>query len=246
MLVVVEPSAEKGARLASDLRSYGYAPLCVPGAWVERVAAALRSCDGEAAAVVLGPSLLPLEVGEVCRSVRRSTEAPIIALLEEHAADHISLALDAGADHCLPYRPPGMGRLIVSAIGSVKRREDFVRRAAGHVIQAGPLQLDLHRRVVELNGRPIPLTSTEFGILALLSQNAGRLVTPVDILRHVHGYDVDELEAQDIVKVHISRLRQKLEAHPDAPRCIVNVRRQGYMYADERRGERAGAERASA
>lgn len=231
MLVIIEPNPERGGDLSTDLQGYGYVTVCIPDSWVDHFGDRL-------AAVLLGPSLSLVQLCRQCTVVRRQTAVPLIALLEEPQADAVSLILDAGADHVVPCTSRGIARVVMSAISAIKRREGLSHRAEHEVIEVGPLRIDLDRRAVEVDGSPVPLTVTEFGILALLARNAGHLLSPVDILRHVHGYEADGAEAQDIIKVHISRLRQKLEADPKAPRHIVNVRGQGYVYMFERR--RAG------
>ncbi|HEV3312479.1 MAG TPA: winged helix-turn-helix domain-containing protein, partial [Chloroflexota bacterium] len=111
------------------------------------------------------------------------------------------------------------------------------RRKVSEVIESGPLRIDLARKEVALRTKRVPLTPTEFGILAVLAQQPGRVFSGVELLRQVHGYEAESGEAQDIVKVHVSRLRQKLEENPQSPRRIVNVRGQGYIYMFERRAD---------
>jgi DNA-binding response OmpR family regulator len=229
VLVIVEPNPERGGDLSADLQGYGYVTFCIPDSWVNHFAQRL-------AAVLLGPSLSLLRMCQLCATIREQTDVPIIALLEEPQADAVSLILDAGADHVVPCPSRGVARVVMSAISSTRRRESLAQRPEQEVVEVGPLRINLERRTVEVDGSPIPLTATEFGILALLARNAGRLISPVDILHHVHGYQTDGAEAQDIIKVHISRLRQKLEADPAASRCIVNIRGQGYVYMFDRRG----------
>ncbi len=103
------------------------------------------------------------------------------------------------------------------------------------------LVLDFDRCQAVRNGETIPLTPTEFKILAYLAKNAGKVVSPVEILRAVQDYTYSEREAQEIVKVYIRRIRRKVEHDPAEPSYIVNVRGFGYML--ERRSNRRDAAR---
>ncbi|MDZ7728325.1 MAG: winged helix-turn-helix domain-containing protein [Dehalococcoidia bacterium] len=103
------------------------------------------------------------------------------------------------------------------------------------IITVRDLTLDFDRCQAVRGEDRIPLTPTEFKILAFLARNAGKVVSPVEILRAVQEYTYSEREAQEIVKVYIRRIRRKVEADPAAPSYIVNVRGFGYML--ERRTE---------
>ena len=91
------------------------------------------------------------------------------------------------------------------------------------------LVLDFDRCQAIRDDQTIPLTPTEFKILAYLARNAGKVVSPVEILRAVQDYTYSEREAQEIVKVYIRRIRRKVEVDPADPNYIVNVRGFGYM-----------------
>lgn len=204
--------------------------VCLPQEATSRVAA------GRPTALVLGPRLALPAVCDICRQARLHTHIPIIAVLESDAPDHLSMALEAGADAALTTSHGLSPGLIISSIRAIQRRERQVRAARASVIEAGSLRIDLFRKTVERDGKPIPLTATEFGILAVLAQHPGRVFSADTILRRVQGYDASEGEAQHIVKVHISRLRQKLDSSIAGSGGIGNVRGHGYMFVFERRG----------
>jgi DNA-binding response OmpR family regulator len=145
------------------------------------------------------------------------------------------MVLDAGADHCFGETGGSEGRLVLSALSAVWRRRERDLEERSRIVEAGHLRIDRERRVATLGGSPLALTATEFDIVTLLTERAGELLSASEILRAVHGQDYEPAEARDIVKVHMSRLRQKLEADPVASRCIVNVRGQGYKYVFDRR-----------
>jgi two-component system KDP operon response regulator KdpE len=106
------------------------------------------------------------------------------------------------------------------------------------------LVLDFDRCQAVREEQVIPLTPTEFKILSYLARNAGKVVSPVEILRAVQDYTYSDREAQEIVKVYIRRIRRKIEVEPSEPSYIVNVRGFGYML--ERRAARRGADERAA
>lgn len=228
-IVVIDPDPHGLQDLCTELEAYGCeVQACSPEAY-------RTSLDSNLFAIVLGPGLPPLRVNALCEQLRHHTDAPIIAFLPGSIDDHYSMILDAGADHCFAAPGRGAARLVLSSVAAARRREERIWDLRSAVIEAGHLRIDLDRRIVTLQGNPVPLTVTEFSILTLLAQRAGQLLSPVEILKRIHGHEYEPAEARDIVKVHVSRLRQKLDADPVASQCIVNVRGQGYRYVFDRR-----------
>jgi DNA-binding response OmpR family regulator len=227
-VVIIDEALDDMAGLASGLESYGYGTAsCSLEDWGQHV-------RQRSAAVVIGPHLSPRETWALCKDLRGIVTTPLVVLSASADPDHLSLAMDAGADYCFTATPDQAARLILAAIHAVERREQLARSLSDEVIEAGHLRIDLHRKTAEAHGRKVQLTATEFGILGVLARHPGRVVSASQILKQVQGYDADESMAQDIVKVHISRLRQKLEMPGETP-SIINVRGQGYMYMFERR-----------
>jgi DNA-binding response OmpR family regulator len=106
--------------------------------------------------------------------------------------------------------------------------------ASDRFIQSRGISLDLQRHVATARGQLLDLTLTEFKLLAYLMQRPDQVVSPRELVSAVQGYEADEYEARAIVRVHIRRLRQKLEQDPDNPEYIVNVRGVGYLFASVR------------
>ncbi len=94
------------------------------------------------------------------------------------------------------------------------------------------IDLDLQRHVALSQGRALDLTLTEFKMLAYLMEHADEVISPRDLVAAVQGYQADEHEARAIVRVHIRRLRQKVEPDPDEPIYVLNVRGVGYVFAN--------------
>jgi DNA-binding response OmpR family regulator len=96
------------------------------------------------------------------------------------------------------------------------------------------IDLDLQRHVATVRGRMLDLTLTEFRMLVYLMERPDQVVPPHELVGAVQGYKADEHEARAIVRVHIRRLRQKIEADPDQPEYVLNVRGVGYVFALDR------------
>lgn len=231
-IVIVDPIPEQVIPLAENLTRYGYAAdICRPEEWITRV------IFGSTAGIIIGPNMRSLDMWSFAKEVRLQSDLPLVVLAQAPSPDQVALVLEGGADMCLAADSLLSARQIVAGVRAIERRSQYNRRRVSEVIETGPLKVDLARKEVTLHGRRVSLTPTEFGILSVLAQQPGRVFSGVELLRQVHGYEAESGEAQDIVKVHVSRLRQKLEEDPQSPRRIVNVRGQGYIYMFERRGE---------
>ncbi len=174
------------------------------------------------------------------RSISRLSPAPLLILGPGPQSQGFGQALEAGADVCL--RDTDGIEMLWPQLGALARRKapaEDVQEDGPSLITVRDLVLDFDRCRAMRDEEAIPLTPTEFKILAYLAKNAGKVVSPVDILRAVQDYTYSEREAQEIVKVYIRRIRRKVEADPASPSYIVNVRGFGYML--ERRGARGAA-----
>jgi DNA-binding response OmpR family regulator len=233
-IVIVDPQRERMVDLATELGSFGYATArCRPDDWEGYTTA------GAVVGMIVGPSMPCEDVSALIAEMREYVEVPVIALVDHDDPDRSALLLEAGADCCVHGRAAFSTHFIVSALRAVERRERIARRSS-EVIRAGQMSIFVHRHRVEIGGRPIPLTATEFSLLALLAERPGRVISAGEILHQIRGDVGDPREAQDTVKVHISRLRQKLGLEA---RCVVNVYGQGYMF-DRRRAPRETLKRA--
>jgi DNA-binding response OmpR family regulator len=92
------------------------------------------------------------------------------------------------------------------------------------------LMIDRSKRIVVRGDQSISLSATEFDLLDYLVQHADRLVTSREIVKEIQGYDLAEEDARPLIRVHIQRLRQKLEDDLENPRYVLNVRGRGYRF----------------
>ncbi len=176
--------------------------------------------------IVLLDLMLPDMGGvDVCREIRRNHRAPIIILSvigeEKTKVD----ALDAGADDYLT-KPFGMDELLARVRVALRRgASDRAQRA---VIAASGLTLDLERRSVQLDGRDVRLTPTEYSLLKYLATNAGRVLTHAMILREVWG--ADYADDTHVLRTCVNQLRSKLADDPASPRFIRTDPGIGYRF----------------
>lgn len=128
-----------------------------------------------------------------------------------------------------------VGRLeqTLSELVAVERGEEVTTEPSGPpegVYRVQDVELNEERHSVTVADEPVDLTPTEFKLLACLMENADRVCSPQELVRNAQGYETDPWGARAIVRVHVRRLRRKLEPEPSSPRYIVNVRGVGYMF----------------
>lgn len=99
-------------------------------------------------------------------------------------------------------------------------------------MELGPLTLYPGRYQIVIEGKGIDLTPTEFDLLLYLVAHRGRIVPCSELVREVRGYAVDEPEAREVIRPHVSNLRRKIKLSPENVDLIVNVRGIGYRLAD--------------
>jgi len=224
-VLVVDDEAQIRRALRSILSTRGYA--------LEMAATAeealVKAIDAPPDLVILDLALPDRSGIEVCRELRTWMTAPILILsVRANEADKIQ-ALDEGADDYLT-KPFSAGELLA-------RIRALLRRAAAltsppPLVTAGELEIDIARRRVTLAGEEVPLTPTEFDILAFLARNAGLVVTQRMILEQVWG--PEWVEDSQTLRVHVSNLRKKIEQRPGGPRYIITEPGVGFrLAADE-------------
>ena len=101
------------------------------------------------------------------------------------------------------------------------------------VMQLGPLTIYPGRYQISINDRSINLTPTEFDLLLYLAAHRGRVVSCHELVREVRGYAVDEAEAREVIRPHVSNLRRKLKQSGQDEDLIVNVRGIGYRLSEQ-------------
>jgi two-component system KDP operon response regulator KdpE len=178
--------------------------------------------SGHPDAIILDLGLPDMDGVEVTRRLREWTQIPIIVVSVREREEAKVAALDAGADDYLT-KPFGIGELM-ARLRVALRRSALPERQP--VYQADGLMVDLSRRNVLVNGQPASLTPTEYDILRVLVQHAGKVLTHQQLAHAVWGtsYEADA----HLLRVNISNLRRKVEADPTRPRYIVTEPGVGY------------------
>ena len=180
----------------------------------------------------LRPDLIILDIGlpdidglEVLRRLREWTSTPVIMLSVRDADRDKVAALDAGADDYLT-KPFSVDELL-ARLRVAQRHAQPGPLAA--VFAQGDVTVDLSRRHVTKGDREVKLTPTEYALLRLLIQHAGRVLTHRQILKEVWGPEyTDETH---YLRVYFGQLRQKLEDDPARPRLILTEPGVGYRLA---------------
>jgi DNA-binding response OmpR family regulator len=161
---------------------------------------------------------------EVCRTIRQTSNLPIIMLTARGEITDKVVGLELGADDYLakPFEP----RELVARIQSVLRRSRLLKDTRS--LSFNRLTIDPAKQIVLLDGRPVDLTTNEFRALALLARNAGKVLNRDQILQELRGIDCDAFNRS--VDITVSRLRQKLQDNPKSPEFIKTVWGTGYVF----------------
>ena len=179
------------------------------------------------------PDLILLDIGlpgmdglQAIRHFQREmVEVPVIFVTARRRELDTLLGLEIGADDYIT-KPFNLNILTAHVKAVLRRFERTTTAPAPEPLTVGDLFIDPAAHVVTINGRPIELTGKEFAVLHTLALEAGKVVGTEDILSRVWGAEF-EGEPQ-VVYVNIRWLREKIEADPNAPRRLVNVRGVGY------------------
>lgn len=191
---------------------------------------ALNAMSGEEPDLVILDLMLPKIDGyEVCRSIRRSSDVPIIMLTARDEDIDKILGLELGADDYMTK--PFNTRELLARIRAILRRTVQQAAAAKNFIKVGDLQIDVIKRKVTVKGREVALTSREFNLLSLLASNPGKVYSREELLEEIWGDDY----SGDVrtVDVHIRHLREKIEEFPAEPNIILTVWGAGYKFREE-------------
>src|SRR5438132_872965 len=210
--IVEDEQAQRGA-IAGALRRAGY----TVGAWadgsdVERIVAFRPD-------LAILDVMLPGRDGmALARSLRERDDVPVMFVTAREAVADRLAGFALGADDYV-VKPVVLEELLARAAAVLRRSGRLPHR----VTSIGDLVIDEEATLATRAGQPLDLTATEFRLLLYLAQQRGRTLSKLVLLTQVWGYDAYD---PNLVEVHVSAVRRKLEAH--GPRLIHTVRRMGY------------------
>jgi DNA-binding response OmpR family regulator len=185
---------------------------------------ALETFNNSPADVVLIDIMLPgIDGFEVCRSLRRASDVPIIMVTARADTHDVVAGLEAGADDYLtkPFAPKELSARIRAMLRRARVSEPDLER-----IKVGELEISPDEGMVLKNGTELHLTKTEFKLLVELASQPGKVFSREVLLERVWGYDY--FGDGRLVDVHVRRLRTKVESDPASPRYVVTSRGLGY------------------
>jgi two-component system, OmpR family, response regulator len=179
--------------------------------------------------VLLDLALPKLDGLEVCRRIRAQSTVPIIMLTARDDEIDKVLGLEIGADDYITK--PFSIRELRSRIRAAVRRANLSPPAERtDMIEVDGLAMDVSRRTVALNGKPVQLTYLEFELLRTLAGSPGRVFTRQALLDKLWGGSA--YRDPRTIDVHVRHLREKIEPNPAEPEYIFTVRGVGYRFRD--------------
>jgi DNA-binding response OmpR family regulator len=174
--------------------------------------------------VVLIDIMLPgIDGFELCRTLRRTSDVPVVMVTARNDTHDVVAGLEAGADDYLtkPFAPKELSARIRALLRRIRPSSPAHAR-----LSFGDLELIPDEGKVLRNGTEVHLTKTEFRLLCELAESPGKVLSREALLDKVWGYDY--FGDGRLVDVHVRRLRTKVEADPANPRHVVTVRGLGY------------------
>jgi DNA-binding response OmpR family regulator len=181
------------------------------------------------------PDLIVLDLGlpgldglDVMRTLRKTSEVPIIVLTARGEESDRVAGLELGADDYLtkPFSP----KELVARVRSVLRRAEGATARADVIRVGDEIQLNVPSMEVRIGGRRVDLTATEFQLLVTLARQPGRVFTRTQLLDAVHGVAFESYERA--IDAHIKNMRRKIEPDPGNPRYLQTVFGVGYRLTD--------------
>ena len=190
---------------------------------------AVRAFHTERPDIVILDIIMPggMDGLTVSRRIREVADTPILMLSAQAITeDDIIEGLNAGADEYLA-KPVRLNEFI-ARVAAMLRRAQMTGVPTEQHYDDGHLNIDLRRRQVYVQGTNVHLTPTEFKLLVVLMENAGKVVSQRDLLEQVWGREyIDDVYYP---RVYISQLRRKIERDAANPAYILTEHRVGYRF----------------
>lgn len=177
--------------------------------------------------IILLDLMLPgMSGNEVCRNIRNTSQVPIIMLTAKDSEIDKVVGLEIGADDYVTK--PYSTRELLARMKAILRRNIVPAAPVSGLLTAGPVQMDVERHIVTVNGNKVSMPLKEFELLELLLENVNRVLTRGQIIDRVWGSNYyGDTKTLD---VHIKRIRSKIEDDPARPVHLMTVRGLGYKF----------------
>jgi DNA-binding response OmpR family regulator len=182
--------------------------------------------------------ILDLQLGgktdgiKVLEAIRwRWPETSVIIFTAHGSLDTALQAIDKGIEKYVekPLSPPELRQVVEEVLSTREKSRSSAEDVRHQILRKEPFEVDegLHR--VHMGGKRLDLTPREFSLIVHLLRNTDRVISPKELVEVVRGYKPEDiLEARQIIKWYIHRLRQKVEEDSSNPKYILNVRGVGY------------------
>ena len=224
-ILIVEDDANLLETLKYNMLKEGYETVAA----VDGVQA-LEAARRETPDLIILDIMLPKMSGfEVCRILRKEVTTPILMLTARDDEVDKVVGLDMGADDYMT-KPFSM-RELVARIRAILRRRDEVERDRNETVSVGPFLIAEHEHRVEVDGKAVPLTPTEFKMFLALASNPERVFSRRELIDATQGDFFEGYERT--VDAHIGNIRRKTAEYYDGVIVIETVYGVGYRFQVE-------------
>jgi len=192
---------------------------------------ALELFQEEEFSLIILDLMLPEISGlDICRSIRKTSDIPIIMVTaKDSEADRVA-GLEIGADDYVIK--PFSVRELLSRVRAVLRRTDMSKNEkSSQVIKVGNIEIDIGKYEAKVNDKQINLRPREFELLYALCESKGNLMSREQIFDEIWGYTF--IGNSKTLDVHIQRIREKIEKNPKDPKKLITVRGVGYKLVED-------------
>ncbi len=222
LILIIEDDLQISQFLQSSLKVNGYQTLCAP-----------TMADGKNLINAHKPALIVLDLNlpdgdgrDFIDYVRISSDIPILVLSARQSEQEKVDCFDSGADDYLA-KPFGVNELLARVKVSLKRTAMMSLR--DDIFKLDELEIDTVNSSVSLNKQPVHLTPIEFKLLFILTKKPGKVFTHRQLLTEVWG--AEYINDTHYLRIHMGRLRARLEKNSAAPRYILTEAGIGYRLA---------------
>jgi two-component system KDP operon response regulator KdpE len=183
------------------------------------------------------PDLMLLDINlpdlsgiEICKRLRARSLLPSIIVISIRNKEREKVRmLDAGADDYIA-KPFGIDEVLARVRVALRHASHIMPAGSTVTLSLGPLTVDTAQRRVQLSGKEVKLTPTEYGLLLIFLRNQGKVLTQHTLLTQIWGNE--ETTQSNYLHVYVAHLRRKLEPDPAHPRFFQTISGVGYRFTD--------------